>query len=164
MGAMGWGNFVLGTGPERQRRAMKHSSIPRNTSMQHKNLHSVFQELAIIFATCIYPFRLAFGFAYDKKSAKQLATSPLLPRKGWSCPHPILPPRGRISRGELEKLCCHLRAKHSVGLAIKTRINISRRGAERQRAQRALELITILAFEEITTRCNKDTSALPQGC
>ena len=61
---MGWGNFVLDTGPERQRRAMKHSSIPRNTSMRHKNLHSVFQELAIISATCIYPFRLAFSFAY----------------------------------------------------------------------------------------------------
>jgi hypothetical protein len=70
MGAMGWGNFVLGTGPERQRKAMKHSSIPRNTSMQHKNSHAAFQELAITSATCIYPFRLAFSFSDGKISRK----------------------------------------------------------------------------------------------
>ena len=63
----------------------------------------------------------------SEKNSPELATPPLLPRKGQSCPHLILPRCGRISRGNLEKLHYHLRTKHSVGLVIKTRINISRK-------------------------------------
>ena len=63
MGATGWGSFAPDTSPGRRRRTGNVTQLPRNPSMQHKNLHSAFQELAITSATCVHLCKLAFALS-----------------------------------------------------------------------------------------------------